>query len=242
MFVKVGNYPHPINECNLRRMEIRHRFSPRRKRITKVISLYLEGYLYADTQSGLTTAIGNLINAYSEDYQEIGLYEDDGAGNLGQRTPHYIDNVNSISGVKILGRNWPKGEGDEYANKRFFSISAYSEYLDVESQLVYWRDAIKIKGTGGPRREVHQGFFGPYEFLSALATPQHIIRSGEAIGFQGYVSFPGPIGQGIEDEHLRELELGSGEQQGLLPCFFPSHWTYYHTALTPIGGVIPWTR
>lgn len=241
MFVKVGQYVHPINECITRRVAIRHELSQRGKRVSKLISLHLEGYLYADTQSGLTTAIRNLIDAYASDYQEIGLYEDDGAGNIGQRTPHYIDNVNSMSGVRILDREWPKGDGAEYANRRFFSIRAYSRYVDCESQIVFWRDSVKVIGTGGARREVEQTFAGPMEYLAALRTPQRIIRSGQAIGFGGYVSFPGPLDANIENVDLREEERVSGESQGLQNCFFPSRWTYYHTAVTPVSGPLPLT-
>lgn len=242
MFVKVGQYPHPINECNLRRMEIKHRLSPRGKRVTKIITLYLEGYLYADTQSGLTAVISQLIEAYREDYQEIGLYEDDGAGNIGVRTPHYIDNVGSVSGVRILGRNWPKGAGDEYANKRFFSITAYSEYADAETQLVYWKDSVKVVGTGGPRREVRETWEGPYEYLTAKKTSQRLVRTGQAIGFTAYIKPPGPVDGANEDVWLREIELDSGDNQGLLPCFKTTRWAYYHTLLQAVSAPEPWNR
>jgi hypothetical protein len=238
MYVKIGDYTHPVNEVNLRRMEIKHRYSPRNKRLTKIITLYLEGELLASTQSGITTAIGELLDAYRDDYNEIRLYQDDDTP-----TYHGIDNLDSISGVKILGRNWPKGDAAEYASKRTFSITAYSEYADAESQLVYWQETVRQIGSGGPRREVRDFYTGPREAITQLRTAVRVIQSGRAIGFTAYVTPPGPIYPAAVDHESMMQEFGSGQQQGLMACFYPSRWAYVHTLTNLSSGLIaPQTR
>lgn len=237
MFIRIGTHDHPVNEVNTRSFQVRRRYSRRGKRISVIMRLHLEGELQYDGPSALTAAMIELINAYRDDYKDVGLYE-----NNGTPTPHRLLNSSTcISGVKILQHSWPRGDATQYANSRFFAITAQAEYADVESSLIEWREEIKFKGNCGPQWDYEETVNGLFPTVLKPVTKQTIIQSGYAVGFDAYVVPPGPRFPAIEHQDLREITPMSGEQQGLRACFFPIAWTYYFSSAFPLGG-FPITR
>lgn len=236
-----GNYRHPANEVNLIRMEKANIIGPRGKRLTTVQRMMIEIVIQATTPADLTTRVNEIITAYETDYWNAQLYSDD-AGTV--QTPHRLTNSSDcLSGVKVIrGPVWDRADSGEYAVKRTASVTLEATYDEAESDLVFWREKVRIIGTGGPDYAVLNTFAGPVSFPLSLGTPQRIIQSGEALGFIAPVLPPGPSFSNVV-VHAGECEedSDSGRCLGTQFRFFPSSWTYVMTSLTPTSGA-PITR
>lgn len=235
-YFRYGSHTHVTNEVNLTRMDIRNILSPRGRRMEKEIRLYLQGEIQA-TGTELLTKIATLIDqAYLNDYQDAALYLDDDT-----KTRHFLDNSGSITGVRIIQRSWPKGDGAELAVKRSFSVTLAAIYPDCEDQLISWTESLKFIGNGGPRYEVVETFDGPQAFLVAKKTAQRIIQKGEGVGYTATVLPPGPIFPAVEHQDIREHELVSGHQRGQIATHYKTTWLYRMTSAVPLFG-LPQTR
>lgn len=236
MYFQYGTYRHDDNEVNLTRMNIRYRLSPRGLRLSRIITLYLQGEICEDTQAEITAKVQELINAYSVDYVNCALHQDDGTA-----TPHGLDNGTSLTGVHVIQRSWPKGGPSEYATARTFSVTLEAEYPDTDSQLVEWEESLSYVGNTGPRFIVQDTYFGPFAQLTALKTTQRIVQFGRAVGFTAYVLPPGPLFPLIEHQDRRMVTLGSGKMQGQVACYFPTSWAYHFSTDVSIEAA-PTTR
>lgn len=233
-----GAFTHLANEVNLVRFDVRHRYSPRGKKLTRLITANLLGELQYDTQAALTARIQEIIDVYSQDLLDWRFRQDDGAD-----TPHGLTNSGDcVSGVRVRQRSWPVGDAAEYATKRTFSVTLQAEYADVETTLVYWKEEIRYRGNCGPRFEVVDTFLGPFFYQTAVATAQHIVQRGEAVGYLAYVEPPGPAFPASEHFDRREIDLGSGTNQGVEVAFFPTRWAYHFTSAVNLAGVPPISR
>ena len=230
-----GAYSHPSGEVNLAKMSITHNLSPRGLKMERVERMHLYGQFCEDSTSEVMTRIDELIAAYSVDYQDGGLYLDDGTP-----TRHLIQNGESISGSHVIHRSWDGGP-DELATTRTFDIIIETVYPDVESQLIYWEESVRVVGTGGPKFEVTDTWNGPLYTQVAANTKQSIIQSGKAVGWSAYVEPPAPIYPAYLHNELASVERGSGKMRGQLATHYPISWTYYMTLPLP-GTAIPITR
>lgn len=231
---RYGSYTHPAGEVNLTRMNVRHRLSPRGRRLSTIYTMYLQGEICAGSQSTISQRIDELIAAYSVDYQDAALLD-----NSGNPTRHGLTNDDPfcISGVRVLERSWPKGGPAEYATARTFSVTLEAEYADVESPLVAWQETLRFIGDCGPRFDVIETWGGPYPYISTLSTAQRIVQSGVAVGFNAHVDPPGSLFPDIEHRDRRDIELDGGKNQGRLNCYFQTRWTYYHTSGVARAGL-----
>lgn len=233
-----NGYQHESGEVNLTRMNITYTPSSRGLRMERTDTLYLEGEIMASGAAAVLTRAQEIINTYNNDYGNARLYLDDGTA-----TTHGLENDSpfNITGVHVMDRSWPKGGAEELANMRTFKITLQATYADNESQLIQWEETLEFQGTGGPRIEVIETYFGPIAYTQALATAQRIVQSGHAIGYTAYVTPPGPIFPEVEHVDRRVIRLGSAKQRGRIATFYPSSWQYYFTTAVPLSGV-PWTR
>jgi hypothetical protein len=227
MYAKYGNHQHDANEVNIARMDVRARYSPRLLKTSLIFTIYLEGELLADTQATINDKIGTLINAYSVDGQDFGFYRDDGT-----ITHHRLINSDpaAITGVRVINRSWPQGDAAEFAVKRTFSITLQAEYTAADSQIFAWEETVELIGNCGPRYEIVETYDGPVVQQLALRTSMKIIQSGSAIGYGGYVMWPGPLLPSLEHQELRRHSWGSAKRQGRLTLYYPSSWLYTHSS------------
>jgi hypothetical protein len=229
---KYGSYAHPPSEVNLAKMSISYQLSPRGRRMERIDTLHLYGQFCEDSQADVLTRIDELINAYSFDYVDAGLYLDDGV----TLTKHKLVNADSVSGVRVLHRSWD-GSPEELATTRTFDIVLQATYPDTETQLVAWQETVEILGTTGPRYDIVDTYFGPLAIQTAAATAQRIVQSGSSVGYSGYVLPPPPLYPTFEHVDRRTVKLGSGKSRGKTATHYPSSWTYYFTlasAQTPV--------
>ncbi len=212
---------------DLTRMNIRYAHSPRGYRVKRIDTLYLRGEIMADGASDVLEQVQQVIDAFDEDYGSARLYLDDGTP-----TQHGLENDSqfNLTGVKVIERSWPKGGVEELANMRTFQVTLEAEYADNETQLLEWSETLEYYGNTGPRFEVVDTYFGPYTNLQCLRTAQRIVQTGYALGFTANVLPPGSFAPALEHVDRRYVKLGSGKQQGRIPCYFPTWWTYYHSS------------
>lgn len=231
MYFRYGSYTHPAGEVNLARYLVREKKSNRGRRISLIHTMFLEGEICAYGQAAITARIEQLIDTYSVNYQDAALYQDDG-----QPTPHSLFNgrPDCISGVRVVQRSWPKGDGAEYATGRTFSITIEAEFDAAESQIIAYEESITIVGNCGPRIEVVELATGaPVLQVLNQKTAQRIIQSGSSIGYGGYVLPFGSLYPTFEHVDRRIEKPGTPAFQGQGYRYYPFQWTYFHSLAIP---------
>ncbi len=232
---KWGSYQHPNAEVNLAKMSISYKLSPRGRRMERVERMHLFGQFCEDSTADVMARINELINAYQFDYQDGGLYLDDGTP-----TRHVVQNGESISGSRVIHRSWDGGP-DELATTRTFDIVIETTYPDDESGLISWEEAVETIGNGGPSFNIVNTFFGPVAQQTALVTAQRVMQFGSSVGYLAHVAPPPPLYPTyLHNERVR-LRRGSGTMRGQIATHYPSSWFYQMTLPIP-QDPIPLTR
>lgn len=236
MYLKYGGYQHPDNEARLMAFIVKPGYSQRGKRLTTVYEMHVQieiclplsmaGATTAEAQSHINDRIVELISVYENNYQDVSFHHDDGT-----KTRHSLDNANSLTGVRITHRTWPKGDGDEYATTRTGYVVFQAEYLTPDSQLVLFREVVRNIGTGGPRWRVQELETGnPIVVPLNQRTAQRVIQSGMAVGLQGYVlDYMIPLWPQFEHLDLREVSPATPRANGQGYTHFPISWTFHMT-------------
>jgi len=236
MYLKYGGYQHPDNEARLMAFIVKPGYSPRGKRQTTVYEMHVQieiclplsmaGATTAEAQSHINNRIVELISVYENNYQDVSFHHDDGT-----KTRHSLDNANSLTGVRITHRTWPKGDGDEYATTRTGYVVFQAEYLTVDSQIVMYQEVVRNIGTGGPRWRVQELEVGnPIVVPLNQRTAQRVIQTGMAVGLQGYVlDYMIPLWPQFEHLDLREVSPGTPRANGQGYTHFPISWTFHMT-------------
>jgi hypothetical protein len=230
VYYQHGAHRHPNNEVNLTTLEVTTIRSPRGLEMIKRYRLHLSGELLAVGQAALSTAIAELIDAYTLFDPDVtsGLYHDDGTPTRHRIESSLINSAN-ISGVRMAYRSWPKGEPEEYATGREFYIILEAEYRDLEGQIINYHEHVRKRGTCGP-------YVNYTEFQTGLArlevinqqTVQDIVQEGYAVGFDGYVypNGPGAIFPALEIPTLRVIDPESPEFMGRAFAYYRTNWRY----------------
>lgn len=236
MYLKYGGYQHPDNEARLMAFIVKPGYSQRGKRLTTVYEMHVQieiclplsmaGATTAEAQSHINDRIVELISVYENNYQDVSFHHDDGT-----KTRHSLDNANSLTGVRITHRTWPKGDGDEYATTRTGYVVFQAEYLTPDSQIVLFREVVRNIGTGGPRWRVQELETGnPIVVPLNQRTAQRVIQSGVAVGLQGYVlDYMIPLWPQFEHLDLREVSPATPRANGQGYTHFPISWTFHMT-------------
>jgi hypothetical protein len=236
MRVIYNGYQHPENEVNLASFLVRPLYSSRHRRTLVRYEAHLTGEIIIDdtdtttelAQAKLTTRINELVNAYGVNGGDYILLD-----NQGNQTRHSLISGDSLSGVRVEHRSWPKGDPAEWATHRTFYIVLVAEYVEAESQIVSWQERVQVVGNGGPDWEMRRVRFGlPRPQLLSNFTPVSVVQQGEAVGLQGYPIPPGPIFPAWEHEQLRQITPGSAESYPNGFINFPLRWAYIHTTPT----------
>ncbi len=150
----------------------------------------VDGYLSANGQAAISTAMSALTTALSTPYQDLNFYQDDGA--LSATT---LTNATSIGGVQITsGPNFPDWKGGEYGQFRRFTFSAEAEYPITNSAnlLLSFAESMTFDG-GGPVYAVRPALNGPpqrqliYQF-----SVFKVVQEGRAVGYRKYPTPPVP--------------------------------------------------
>lgn len=242
MYAQYGSYVHDANTCTLSQFLVRQLYSPRHARYATMYSVTLNGQLIVNdasitTPSALQAAqyskISALINAYSQNYQDFKFIQDDGTV-----TRHSLINANSLSGVQVVHRSWPQGDGAEYATLRSYTIILQALYDEEESELFDYQEYFHYIGNCGPRWTMDDTWDGPVYQMTYPATHQKMIQTGSAVGWKGYPLvhinsfYP-------QWEHTDRRVVSVGHPQRFANGFrmFPVQWKMEHSLPTYNQGV-----
>lgn len=253
MRFQIGGNLHPEHEVNVTKMEIQPVFSPRNDRVFSLKKIHIVGEIQltpaenaaardanplietANRQALFNTKIGTLIDWYADNYQSAGLLHDDGS-----RTRHFLDNAaaNNISGVRVLYRSWPRGEGDEYATVRTFYIILGALFDEADSQIYAYREEIDIIGTAATHWQWVENQTGAPEYQRIFnLTRQKIIQYGSIVGVSTWIlgNVPPPLFPNWEHGDQRVQKYEYPKWHGNAYRLYGYRWTYHMEA--PTGQV-----
>lgn len=243
MYFKYGGYQHPDNEARLMAFIVRPDHSSRGKKMITTYEMHLQieiclpvsmaGATTAQAQSHLNTRIGEIIDVYANNYRDAVFCHDDGT-----QTRHSLINADSLSGVRVTHRTWPKGDGDEYATTRTGYVVLQADYLTPDSQLVFFQEVVRNIGTGGPRWRIQDLEVGnPIVTTLNQKTHQRVIQTGVAIGLQGYVlDYMIPLWPAFEHLDLREVNPATPRANGQGYTHYPISWTFHMSLPAPANN------
>lgn len=187
-FVKYGAYQHPDNEANLTMFQQVPLYSRRGYRWGFRFLAEIQGEILEETQSAFQTKVNSLVNAYADNGNDFGFYDND--GNL---TNHSLTSAASISGTKIILRDWPKSDGAEWATKRTFRVRIQADFVDTETELKEFSESIVHQGTAGEVKRMFAVDNGNPKIQTVRQQHfQTIVQQGFAVSQSGYPTPPGP--------------------------------------------------
>lgn len=248
MFFRYGTYSHPQNEVTLANFRIYPMRTPNHIRIGTRFEMSIEGEIYVDNgitdktacQVNLTNKINNLINAYKDDYKDAGFYQDNGLP-----TPHVLptNHPDNLTGNMITHRNWPVGDGNEYATKRTFTVGIAAEFKSSYSQLINYEDSITQCGDGGSMIQWYSRRFGPPGYIVlANQTFVQYVQMGTATAIDAYPIPPMPLyARPYLLGHLTEIQRSGPKFYAQGNRFRSVSWKYTYVLPTP-GLLLPTVR
>lgn len=188
-YVKYGNYQHPDNEANLTLFQQIPLYSRRGYRWGFRYIMEIQGEILETTQAAFQTKVNGLVNAYADNGNDFGFYDND--GNL---TNHSLTSSAAISGTKVILRDWPKSDGAEWATKRTFRVRVQADFVDTESELKSFNESITHSGTAGEVKRMFNVDNGdPVAQTVRQNHYQTIVQTGSATAQSGYPTAPGAI-------------------------------------------------
>lgn len=242
MIFKYGDYSHDVDEVMVR-TSVQWIVDKFNRRMGDIIEYTIVGVKKVDddadpeiTKQNLTDALYDLTEAYNIDYQDFGLYQDDGV----TPTRHVVFNEETFGGVKVVVPpsfiNGPWGGRVEYTNSRTFFLVIRAE-IRVGDGLYSLKQKLTVKGTGGPKWRYSPKITGsPDAQTLQTATSFWYIQEGEAVGRSDFpvpadVLFP-LIEHGemrvVEYTDAQDIVVGGAEMYG-------SAWQYAMEATTSQG-------
>lgn len=240
MFFRYGSYQHPQNEIELAQFNITPKRSANGIRVSTMFTMHLQGELYVDdgiitkdqAQANLTNKINLLIDAYKDDYKDCGFYQDNGLP-----TPHVLPNnhPDNLSGNIIIHRNWPMGDGNEYATKRTFTIGIQAEFKNAYSQVVSYEDSIVQQGDGGAEVQWYTRRFGAPQFQVAANQTLVIYKhSGGMTALDAYPIPPMPLySRPYYLGHLTKIARKGPQRFARGYRYYTVEWNYIYVLPAP---------
>lgn len=215
-----SGYNFEANELNLVSLSVQKQYSPRRRRLQEIKTARCEGQILADSMATFLSRMQEIENALKVDGGNF-IYT------VNSSTGHSLLNDSScVSGTKVIQRDFPRGDGSEFATRRTFSFTIQGTYDATDDDLISWQETVEVIGTGGPKFVILETVDRPYAMYVSNASVQYFIQSGTAVGYANYPAFPGPNGAGLEFLDRRRETRMSGRQLGNAIRFYPIRWHY----------------
>lgn len=240
---KYGSYSHPAGEVYPQIIELRPVVNDRGVRWAIDYRMQVAGSFCADpatplTPSDINTRIAAMRAAYGWDYQDFGFYF---PGTPATPTDHVLEtnHTANLSGNKVISTSWDHQTPAEFANTRSFTISLGARLLSSVSSVMYFREVVSQRGTGGPRwtfRERWQGI--PIREDISENTPVYLTQRGVVVGTSSSIAPPPPWWPTDELEEFREVERVSPRHHGHPGFDRPTHYVvqyayYFARATSP---------
>lgn len=208
------------NELNLVTIQKQTRLSPRGKRLQQVVQLACAGELIYSSTSAIVAKIQEYENALKQDNRDFRY-------TVGGVLSHsLLNSADCVSGVKVIGYSFPRGDAAQLATTRHFSFTLQATYDAPETDLVSWTETIEQIGNGGPKFFVVDTLYGPAAVGVAISTAVYFTRTGSAVGYSTYPDPPG-TGPGLEFGWRRRIGKTGGRNLGNGIRFFTTRWSYF---------------
>lgn len=215
-----GSLTFEDNEVNLVSLSKQTQYSPRNKKLFSVVSASCFGEIQKSTVADIITRINTIESGLKNSTGEFRYTVN---GSLAHSILNTSDNV---SGVRVVASSFPKGDAAELATKRSFAFTVQATFDSAEEDLISWTDSIQITGTGGPKFFVLETAFQPFAVYVTTASTQFFHRTGQAVGYMGYIAPPGPASVGLEMQDRRVITNVSGRNVGNAIRYFTTRWSY----------------
>lgn len=155
----------------------------------------ISGFLRAQTEAAMKTAIQSLILAYSVDGQDLIIKHSDAS-----QSAHAIISADTIGGTRVVeGVSFPDGQGAEYApaGKRSFQISIEAEwFVSSAPELLSFVETLSFEG-GAPMFAYTAPIEGsPQIYQTSESSIAICHQSGSAIGRTTWPTPPEPVIEG----------------------------------------------
>lgn len=239
MYLRYGNYQHPIAEAGITivRTTLRNAGD---EAYGYQEDRHIQGLLQASDQASLTTAIQGMQAGYSIQGQAIGLFLDNGA-----QSAHGVNVAQTIgnAGVRVVrGPSFHDGPA-EYSTFRTYSIDISFQVPYVADCWLSFSETLSLNG-GGSRWAYLNTLTGlPQAQLLNAVTPQKIVQEGSAVGFRSYPQPMAPLLAQFEHTDQRRIRRKSPRRYG--PIGRPSYqefevtWSYTFEIVVPLTQAIP---
>lgn len=193
MYVKYGSFQFNPWEVGL---EVRAEFvySSRGFKKFQRVQYDLEGEVcIASGQYDITTRLNQIVNAFSTNDKDIGLYHDNGTPST-----HFMStSTNNLTGNQVIYAQFPVTEKGEYTSGRRFHISVSALLYDPESLLIEHSDSLQRVGNAGPhwawKNNPDRPAWGFWPEMVYPATMQKIFHTGHRTAMGAYPSPVAPL-------------------------------------------------
>jgi hypothetical protein len=235
-YLRYGNYTHSQNEASVR-IDKQSIDNDAGQQYAVEHTWAIDGKVHGDTTAAVWLAYTVLEAAYSADYFDAVLLDDDG------NVVHALPNAGSLTGVRVRKPpSYPVGEGAELSTFRTYSIVLSAQYpsAGAANPLRSFSETLSFAG-GGIRRTVVEIADGPpQEQVLSLYTAQRLTQQGQAVGSFGYPLVPPPLFPGFEEEESvppGNPQYGSPKLRNGLYVDWPVSWAYRFISGRPLVGL-----
>ena len=220
-----GSYTSDNGEVVLGNYEALAIRSPREGRIMLRRRMHVEGVIVRDSQAALLARIEDFIDNFEQEQLSDAVLTLNGAA-----TPHVLSN-NSITGVRIANRSWPKGSPEELVRCRTYQVILETlEFAPEGSQIEEYHDSVAVYGNGGPDWRYVQMPRGLSRLqILSETSPVTAVQQGTSMGLQGYVLPTGPVVAALEQGTGYMLERETPRRVGNVFAHYPMRWRYQFT-------------
>lgn len=223
MYIKYGDFEFNPWEAGLSvRAEFVH--SPRGFKKFQRVQYDLDGELCIDGgQYDITERLNEIIEAFSEDDKDIGLYHDDDSPST-----HFMSTTtNNLTGNQVLSKQFPVTSHGEYTSGRKFQISVGALLYSPDSVLVEHQDSLRRISNAGPhwewKADPRRPLWGFYPEMIFPATMQTIYHSGFRTAMDAYPLPVAPLYSPPFELNTRRVV------EHLSPKRYPKGYTEYTT-------------
>lgn len=240
MYVQYGGFAFEPWEAGLAVRMVPDR-SPRGFRKTLDVRFDISGEICLSGQTEINARLTAIQQAFSRDFQDIGLYTDGG-----QPTVHFLRNTarENLTGNLVLYQQYPQTIDGEFISGRKFAIGVGAEVLDVDSNLIDYHDSIRLMGNAGPRYDWRWNrVWGYYAELTAITSIQTVIHEGYAVGMRTHVLPPPPFYQPpFERNTERVVQWGGLKRYARSAAEAVTRWRYVYDLPVANDGLRPTFR